>query len=97
MAFKTEPLERGDIISIVGAAQNDYLGQKGIMPITKGGYSNTVVNSSSGDYDGGDRVIGWPNGFEVHDDLLFTVGWGDGFAIRRLNSSCNVGDFFRNL
>jgi len=86
MAFKTEPLERGDIISIVGAAQNNYLGQQAIMPVTKGGYSNTVVNSSSGDYDGGDRVIGWPNGLEVHDDLIFTVGWGDGFAVRRLNN-----------
>ena len=86
MAFKTELLERGDIISIVGAAHNNYLGQQGIMPVTKGGYSNTVVNSSSGDYDGGDRVIGWPNGLEVHDDLIFTVGWGDGFAVRRLNN-----------
>ena len=80
MAFKTEPLERGDIISIVGAAQNDYLGQKGIMPVAKGGLSNVLVRSGAGEYDGGDRVIGWPNGFEVHDDLLFTVGWGDGFA-----------------
>ena len=69
MAFKSEVLERGDIVSIVGAAQSDYEGQKGIMPITKGGYSNTVVNSSSGDYDGGDRVMGWPNGFEVAGDL----------------------------
>jgi len=96
MAFKTENLERGDIISIVGAAQNDYEGQKAIMPVTKGGYSNTVVNSGSGDYDGGDRVIGWPNGFEVDGDLLFTVGWGDGFAIRRLNNDGTLTELFHD-
>ena len=96
MAFKNEVLERGDIVSIVGAAQSDYEGQKGIMPITKGGYSNTVVNSSSGDYDGGDRVIGWPNGFEVDGDLLFTAGWGDGFAIRRLNNDGSMTELFHD-
>ena len=94
MAFKTEPLERGDIISIVGAAQNDYLGQKGIMPVAKGGLSNVLVRSGAGEYDGGDRVIGWPNGFEVHDDLLFTVGWGDGFAVRRLNNDGSMTRLF---
>jgi len=94
MAFKTEKLERGDIISIVGASQNDYLGQMGVMPVTKGGYSNTVVNSSSGEYDGGDRVIGWPNGLEVDGDLLFTVGWGDGFAVRRLNNDGSMTRLF---
>lgn len=96
MAFKTENLERGDIISIVGAAQNDYLGQTGVLPVTKGGYSNTVVNSSSGEYDGGDRVIGWPNGLEVDGDLLFTVGWGDGFAIRRLNNDGSMTRLFHD-
>jgi hypothetical protein len=96
MAFKSEILERGDIISIVGAAQNDYEGQKGIMPITKGGYSNTVANSSSGDYDGGDRVIGWPNSLEVDGDLLFTAGWGDGFAIRRLNNDGSLTKLYHD-
>jgi len=94
MAFKTENLERGDIISIVGATQNDYLGQMGVLPVTKGGYSNTVVNSGSGEYDGGDRVIGWPNGLEVDGDLLFTVGWGDGFAVRRLNNDGSMTRLF---
>jgi len=94
MAFKTEVLERGDIISIVGAAQNNYEGQVGIQPVTKGGYSNTVVNSGSGDYDGGDRVIGFPNGFEVDGDLLFTVGWGDGFAVRRLNNDGSLTELY---
>lgn len=94
MAFKTEKLERGDILSIVGAAQNENLGQNGIMPVTKGGYSNTITNSSSGEYDGGDRVIGWPNGLEVDGDLLFTVGWGDGFAVRRLNNDGSMTRLF---
>tara|TARA_R110000744_G_scaffold25315_1_gene62910 strand:+ start:813 stop:2549 length:1737 start_codon:yes stop_codon:yes gene_type:complete len=96
MAFKTETLDRGDIISIVGAGQNDYAGQKGIMPVTKGGYSNTHVNSSGGEYDGGDRVIGFPNGYEVDEDLLFTVGWGDGFAVRRLNNDGTLTKIYQD-
>ena len=96
MAFKTEKLERGDIISIVGAAQNENLGQNGILPVTKGGYSNTIVNSSGGEYDGGDRVIGWPNGLEVDGDLIFTAGWGDGFGVRRLNNDGSMTKLFHD-
>ena len=96
MAFKTETLDRADIISIVGAGQNDYAGQKGIMPVTKGGYSNTHVSSTSGDYDVGDRVMGFPNGYEVDGDLLFTVGWGDGFAVRRLNNDGTLTRLFQD-
>ena len=96
MAFKTETLDRASIISITGAAQNEYLGQFGIMPVTKGGYSNTTTNSGSGEYDGGDRVIGHPNGYEVDGDLLFTVGWGDGFAIRRLNNDGSLTKLFHD-
>tara|TARA_R110002126_G_scaffold12987_5_gene55594 strand:+ start:2886 stop:4622 length:1737 start_codon:yes stop_codon:yes gene_type:complete len=96
MAFKTESLERGDIITVTGCAVNSYGGQYGIMPVTKGGYSNTHVLSGSGDYDGGDRVIGFPNGYEVDGDLLFTVGWGDGFAVRRLNNDGTLTKIFQD-
>lgn len=96
MAFKTEALERGDIIAVTGCAVNSYGGQYGIMPVTKGGYSNTHVSSTSGDYDGGDRVIGFPNGYEVDGDLLFTVGWGDGFAVRRLNNDGTLTKIFQD-
>ena len=96
MAFKTESLDREDLITIVGCAANSYNGQFGILPITKGGYSNTVVNSNAGDYDGGDRVIGFPNGYEVDGDLLFTTGWGDGFAVRRLNNDGTLTKIFHD-
>lgn len=75
---------------------NDYNGQNAILPLFKGGYSNTIVNSSSGDYDGGDRVIGFPNGYEVDGDLLFTAGWGDGFACRRLNNDGTLTKLFHD-
>ena len=84
--YKTVSLERADIQSIVGAAANDYAGQVAIVPVTKRGMSNTTVSSGSGDYDGGDRVIGFTNSYEIDGDLMFTVGWGDGFAVRRLNN-----------
>lgn len=83
--YKGVELNRGTISSIVGAAMNDYNGQRSIVPVSKRGRSNMIVRSGSGDYDGGDRVIGFTNGYEIDGDLLFTVGWGDGFAVRRLN------------
>jgi len=79
-------LTRSNILSITGAVANEYLGQKCIVPAWRRGMSNTTVSSGSEDYDGGDRVIGFTAGYEVDGDLLLTVGWGDGFAIRRLNN-----------
>ncbi len=84
--YKTVNLERADIQSIVGCAANDYAGQVAIVPVPKRGMSNVTTNGSGGEYDGGDRVIGWNNGYEIDGDLMFTTGWGDGFAVRRLNN-----------
>lgn len=84
-------LERSKIQRIVGASANQYLGQRCIVPAWKRGLSNAIVRSGSGDYDGGDRVIGL-GAYGVDGDLLLTTGWGDGFAIRRLN---NDGTFTR--
>ena len=94
--FKQETLERGDIISIVGAGQTSYGQYRHILPVFKGGHNNTTVDSSSGDYDGGDRVIGFPNGIEIDGDLIFTVGWGDGFAVRRLNNDGTLTKIFHD-
>ena len=94
--FKSEPLSRSNLISITGAGQNSYLGQTSIGPVTNGGLSNTTTSSSSGQYDGGDRVIGFPNGYEIDGDLLFTVGWGDGFAVRRLNNDGSMTRIFQD-
>ena len=87
-------LERNKILNITNAMANDYGGQRCIFPQLERGYSNTLVNSGSGDYDGGDRVIGFPGAFDVHDDLLITVGWGDGLAIRRLNNDGTLTRLF---
>jgi hypothetical protein len=84
--FKNANIVIGDIISITGAGQTDYNAYRHILPVFKGGHDNTTADSTSGDYTGGDRVIGFPNGIEIDDDLIFTVGWGDGFAVRRLNN-----------
>ena len=94
--FKSEPLSRSNLISITGAGQNSYLGQTSIGPVTNGGLSNTTTSSNSGQYDGGDRVIGFPNGYEIDGDLLFTVGWGDGFAVRRLNNDGSMTRIFQD-
>ena len=87
-SLKQQTLARSKILSITGASMTDSSSNLkwGLYPVFKGGVSNVTVRSGSGDYDGGDRVIGYPNGYEVDGDLLFTTGWGDGFAVRRLNN-----------
>ena len=86
MAFKFVALNNSNDISVTGCMLTSGRGQFGILPIYKGGMSNYKSRSGSGDYDGGDRVIGFTTGYEIDGDLLFTVGWGDGFAVRRLNN-----------
>ena len=92
--YKTTSIERADIQSRVGCAANDYGGQVAIVSVPKRGMSNTTVSSGSGEYDGGERVIGWNNGYEIDGDLMFTVGWGDGFAVRRLNNDGTMTRLF---
>lgn len=79
-------LTRNNIITITNAMANDSLGHRCIVPQFSRGYSNTIVNNGSGEYDGGERVIGLFGCFDVDGDLLITTGWGDGTAIRRLNN-----------
>ena len=89
-------ITRSNIISHSGAIITDSgsNGNFAIFPQYKGGISNATVRSGSGDYDGGDRVIGFPSAYEIDGDLLFTVGWGDGFAVRRLNNDGTLTKFF---
>ena len=92
---KVERLERSNIISIVGAIYGEWGGQQALIPAWKRGMSNATTNSGSGDYDGGDRVIGH-GAFGVDGDLLLTTGWGDGFAIRRLNNDGSMTKLYHN-
>ena len=83
--FKQQQISRSNIISITGAGM--YEGENTtIGPVQKGGTGNCIVSSGSGEYDGGDRVIGFHNGYDIDGDILITVGWGDGCAVRRLNN-----------
>ena len=92
--FKATNVSNSDIKSIVGCASNNYSGQVAIVPVTKRGMSNVTVSSGSGEYDGGDRLIGYTTAYEIDGDLLFTVGWGDGFAVRRLNDDGTMTRLF---
>ena len=92
--YKSTTLERANIQSIIGCAANDYGGQVAIVPVTKRGMSNTTHSSSSGDYDGGERSIGYCTSYEVDGDLLFSVGWSDGMAVRRLNNDGTLTKLF---
>ena len=94
--FKTVLLNKDNDLSLTGCAIAASRGQFGIIPVFKGGMSNYKSKSGSGEYDGGDRVIGFPNGYEIDGDLLFTVGWGDGFAVRRLNNDGSMTRIFND-
>ena len=82
---KNAKIARSNIISITGAGMYEYDNYT-IGPVQKGGSGNTIVSSGSGAYDGGDRVIGFHNGYDIDGDILMTAGWGDGVAFRRLNN-----------
>ena len=94
MAFKTEHLNNSNDISKTGCMITNCRGQFGVLPVHKGGMSNHLRRSGSGDYDGGDRLIGFTTAYEIDGDLLFTVGWGDGFAVRRLNDDGTMTRLF---
>lgn len=94
--YKTHNLDRTQIKTIVGAVANNHMGQQAVLPVFKGGYSNAIINSGSGEYDGGERVIGFPNGFEIDEDLIFSTGWGDGMAVRRLNNDGSLTKIFHD-
>jgi len=95
MSLKIEKIEKGDIITITGCGVNDYQGHQSIFPVTKRGMSNVTVNSGSSEYDGGERVIG-QGAYDVDGDLLFTCGWGDGGAIRRLNNDGSMTKLYHD-
>ncbi len=83
--FKHQKITRSNIISITGAGMYEY-DNTTLGPVQKGGSGNCVVSSTGGEYDGGDRVIGFHNAYDVDGDILMTAGWGDGVAFRRLNN-----------
>ena len=93
--FKGVRLERSDIITITGAAHSQADANV-IGPVVKGGTGNCLVSSSSGEYDGGDRVIGFHNGYDIDGDILITVGWGDGCAVRRLNNDGSMTKLYHD-
>lgn len=96
--LKTISITRGNIISIQGASLSSSAdnGNWQIVPRFKGGLDNLTVRGSDGEYDGGDRVIGFPNGYDIDGDLLFTTGWGDGFAVRRLNNDGSLTKIYHD-
>lgn len=75
-------LNNSKIFSITGAVSAEGNGVR-IVPAWKRGVSNYISRSAGAL---GDAVISFPNGYEIHDDLLFTVGWGDGMSIHRIEN-----------
>lgn len=93
--FKGVRIERSDIITITGAAHSQADANV-IGPVVKGGTGNCLVSSGSSEYDGGDRVIGFHNGYDIDGDILITVGWGDGCAVRRLNNDGSMTKLYHD-
>jgi hypothetical protein len=93
--FKQSKITRSNIISITGAGMYET-DNTTIGPVRKGGTGNTIVSSGSSEYDGGDRVIGFHNGYDIDGDILITVGWGDGCAVRRLNNDGSMTKLYHD-
>lgn len=93
--FKSINLNRSAISSITNAGMYEY-DSVVIGPVTKGGSGNTLISSSADQYDGGDRVIGFHNGYDIDGDILITVGWGDGIAVRRLNNDGSMTKLYHD-
>jgi len=93
--FKSQKLSRSEISTITNAGQYELDGVV-IGPVLKGGTGNPLVSSSSGQYDGGDRVIGFHNGYDIDGDILISVGWGDGIAVRRLNNDGSMTKLYHD-
>lgn len=72
----------GQTVTPVGCGFSTYGAATKILPSWKRGYSNYIQRSANL----GDATIGFPNGYEIHDDLIISCGWGDGAAVRRLNN-----------
>jgi hypothetical protein len=81
MGFKR--LINNNIISITGAVSSEAFGTR-VLPAWKRGISNYVSKKNGGI---GENTISFPNGYEIHGDLLFVVGWGDGAAIYRIENN----------
>jgi len=96
MAYKTVTLDNSNDLTVSKCMFSTGLNKGAIYPQFQGGMSSSSYNyrNTSGEYDGGDRVIGFPNSYEVDGDLLMTVGWGDGFAIRRLNNDGTLSKIY---
>lgn len=86
--IKFAELERGDIISITGAAANAYEEQRAIVPAWKRGMSNYTGYHN----EGSDDLIGFPHGYGVHGDLIIHASWASGLGIVKVN---NDGSFTR--
>tara|TARA_B110000977_G_scaffold46823_1_gene63672 strand:- start:3880 stop:5658 length:1779 start_codon:yes stop_codon:yes gene_type:complete len=84
--FSSAILNKDSASEVVGCFMSDYEGTHTLGPVQKGGMSNAIINSGSGEYDGGDRCIGGHNSYDIDGDILMTCGWGDGVAFRRLNN-----------
>ena len=93
--FSQQVITRSNIISITGAGMYEIDGTV-IGPVQKGGTGNCLISSTSGEYDGGDRVIGFHNGYDIDGDILITVGWGDGCAVRRLNNDGSMTKLYHD-
>ena len=93
--FKSQKLSRNLISTITNAGVYELDGTV-IGPVLKGGTGNTLVSSSGGEYDGGDRVIGFHNGYDIDGDILISVGWGDGIAVRRLNNDGSMTKLYHD-
>ena len=90
--IKFAELERGDIISITGAAANAYEEQRAIVPAWKRGMSNYTGYLNPGN----DDLIGFPHAYGVHGDLVIHACWASGLGIFKVNNDGSMTKIYGN-
>ena len=86
--IKFSELQRGNLISVTGAAVNAAEEQRAIVPVFKRGMSNYTGHHN----EGSDDCIGFPHAYCVHGDLIIHASWSSGMGIVKVN---NDGSFTR--
>ena len=90
--IKFAELARGNIRSIIGAAANDYDGQRSIVPQFKRGMSNRTGYMNAGS----DDCIGFPHGYGIDRNLIIHASWSSGLGIHRLNDDGSFTNIYNN-
>jgi len=91
--MKTESFKLSNtnqISSISNCVVSFYGGAFYVVPELKSHMSNDIHRRSGN----GDSVIGYPDGYQIDEEYIISMGWGDGFAVHSINDEGVLSEEF---